>query len=111
MKKFFILLSILIFIICDQKFNEKLDNKRKGKPNYFICCRVKCRDGYTQIRPSCRCVCRNGYEYKMRCIKYSDLNKCDKGYYYSKRKDKCCSVKGRECRPIKKPNKPKKIDN
>ena len=110
MKKLLILLSILIFIICDKKFNEKLHNKRGKKP-YFICCRIKCPKGYTQLRPSCRCVCENGYKYHGECIQYSDSNKCSKGYYYSSKYKKCCSLKRRTCGPIRKTNKTKKIDN
>ena len=109
MKKLLILLLTLIFIICDKKYNEKLDNKRGKKP-YFICCRRKCPEGYAQIRPSCKCVC-NGYEIKGKCIKNPDTSKCSKGYYYSRYYAKCCPLKGRTCRPIRKTNKTKKIDN
>ena len=104
MKKFLILLSILIFIICDKKFNEKLDNKRP-----HICCRGGCPKGYIKIK--CKCVCEYGYDSNKKCKTKPDSNKCSNGYYYSSIYKKCCSLKKRTCGPIRKPNKPKKIDN
>ena len=110
MKKLLILLSILIFIICDKKFNEKFDNIRIEQ-KYICNRRVICPEGYIQIKCGCKKLCKNGYISEGKCIKHPDLYKCSKGFYYSRYYAKCCPLKGRTCRPIKKPNKTKKIDN
>ncbi len=115
MKKLLILLSILIFIICDKKFNEKLDNKRRKISKDWrkspICMKY-CGPGY-YLTKNCGCskICENGYDSKGKCKK----NSCPKGTYYSLFHKICCSLKGRRCSkytiPIRPERKPKKIDN
>ena len=121
MKKLLILLSILLLIICDKKFNEKFDNKRRetriNRRNYR--CMRACHAGY-RITSNCGCrkICEYGYDYsKGKCKKGNPKpNKCSKGHYYSMEHKRCCLINSRTCRknggPIRKPEiKPKKIDN
>ena len=116
MKKLLILLSILIFIICDKKFNEKLDNKRRKiskdwRKNHR--CMKACPRGY-YVTKNCGCskICENGYDSKGNCKKKKS---CPKGSYYSSFHKRCCSILGRTCskyiRPKMPERKPKKIDN
>ena len=129
MKKLLILLLTLIFIICDKKYNEKLDKKFRNKTskkneekrrNYFWKlqhCANFCPRGQYE-KDSCHCKCRNGYDSKGKCKQkyngpyvYTIGRGCSKGYYYSKYYAKCCPLKGRTCKPIRKTNETKKIDN
>ena len=124
MKKILILLSIIIFIICDKKSYEKLNentkkikiNEPKKSRNPFQCGRA-CPEG-TIFRKPCNCVpiCENGYYPNGRCKpkknNTTEVKKCSPGYYYSKQYKRCCKVgiKGGPCGP-KKPKPIEFIDN
>ena len=117
MKKLLILLLTLIFIICDKKYNEKLDEKFRNKTskknenkrsNYFRkhrLCANSCPRGQYE-GDSCYCKCRFGYDSKGNCKKsygnhnFTNRTRCSKGYFYSRYYAKCCPLKGRTCRPI-----------